>query len=511
MMDPAQPLTRMQPSEKLVDLDSERAAARAREDAFSMLVPSVVDYAMFTLAADGTIASWDARAQRLLGYTAGEIVGRPYALLYAPAARTEGKPERELAAAATLGSTEDSGSRVRKDGATFIANALLTAVRRPDGALTGYVNVIHELSESVDTSEQFRLALEAASTGMIMVDENGLIALVNAQVEKSFGYLRKELIGKPIEVLLPQRLAARHIDYRSHYVDAPRARPMGIGRELHGRHRDGTEVPVEIGLNPLRAGGRRFVLASIVDITERKRADTERERLLQALRKLNAELEARVVARTAELTATLKEREVLLQEIHHRVKNNLQVISSLINMQVRKLAGSADRDALVACQTRIQAIALIHEKLYQAKDYARVRFDEYARSLAGNVFQASGPWSRSVRLELDIEPVDLAVERAIPCGLILNELITNALKHAFPDGRRGSVRIEFRRVGNGRVSLTVSDDGIGMPPQLDPRESDSLGMQLVFTLADQLDAETTLGDATGSSVRLVFSAEGDEK
>ena len=140
-------------------------------------------------------------------------------------------------------------------------------------------------------------------------------------------------------------------------------------------------------------------------------------------------------ARTAELQATLKEREVLLQEIHHRVKNNLQVISSLINMQVRVARPTtASRDALEECQTRVQAIALIHEKLYQSKDFARVPFAEYARALAGNVFTvdrrrpggASGSSSPS-------HDVALAVDRAIPCGLILNELITNALKHAFPE------------------------------------------------------------------------------
>jgi PAS domain S-box-containing protein len=356
-------------------------------------------------------------------------------------------------------------------------------------------------------TEQFRLAMEAAPTGMILVDGLGQIVLVNAQVERIFGYSREEVMGQPIEMLMPERFRARHPGFRGAFFGEPKSRPMGAGRDLFGLRRDGTEVPIEIGLNPLLAPGGRFVLSSVVDISERKRADREREELLGQLRTLNSELEQRVDARTAELVATLEKREVLLQEVHHRVKNNLQVISSLINMQVRSLGDDASRDALHECQRRVQAMALIHEKLYQSKDYARVPFSEHARSLADSVFHATGVSPEGVSLDLDIQDVALAVDTAIPCGLILNELITNALKHAFPDGRCGTIRVELARTPGGEVRLAVGDNGVGLPPGVSVHDSPSLGLHLVRMLARQLDARLEVEATRGTCFRLTIPGE----
>jgi PAS domain S-box-containing protein len=337
-----------------------------------------------------------------------------------------------------------------------------------------------------------------------MTDQRGQIVLVNVQIEKLFGYPREELLGQRIEILVPQRFRARHPDFRQAFFGEPQARSMGAGRDLYGLRKDGTEVPIEIGLNPLTTPEGHFVLSSVVDITERMRADREREVLLGQLRTLNVDLERRVSERTAELTATLREREVLLQEIHHRVKNNLQVISSLINLQLRQVEDSSSRGALEECQTRVQAIALIHEKLYQSKDYSRVPFSEYARGLASNVFSALGVSNNTIALEFGIDDLSLSVDKAIPCGLILNELITNALKHAFPDSRRGKVRVELRRESSGQAVLCVSDDGVGMPEQLVPRESNSLGMSLVHTLVEQLDGEIDIRKHPGTRMRVSF-------
>jgi len=224
------------------------------------------------------------------------------------------------------------------------------------------------------------------------------------------------------------------------------------------------------------------------------------------LHTLNGDLEARVAARTSELTASLREREVLLQEVHHRVKNNLQIISSLINMHVRKLDDTASRDALEECQTRVLAIALIHEKLYQSRDYARVPFSEYVRSLVLNVFHTTGVAPGAVQLQTSIDHLAVPVDKAIPCGLLLNELITNALKHAFKDGRRGVLQVELFRAG-ARVHLVVSDNGVGLPAGFDVQRSGSLGLQLVSTLAEQLDASLTITSRGGARFEVAFDME----
>ncbi|MET0412010.1 MAG: sensor histidine kinase, partial [Polyangiaceae bacterium] len=241
-------------------------------------------------------------------------------------------------------------------------------------------------------------------------------------------------------------------------------------------------------------------------LEEARRAALAEEKFRAELHTLNLELEQRVTTRTEQLSAMLKERDVLLQEIHHRVKNNLQVISSLINMQVRRLSQGPNRDALSDCQTRVQAIALIHETLYQSRDYAQIPFSEYAKSLSNVVFHA-GAQPSSVTLELDIAEVSLAVDRAIPCGLILKELISNALKHAFPEGRPGTVRVELSALDAGRLTLAIEDDGVGIPKDLDVSRSGRLGLQLVRTLAGQLDAELFVQRARGTRFELSFAAE----
>src|SRR5207244_12248006 len=179
-------------------------------------------------------------------------------------------------------------------------------------------------------------------------------------------------------------------------------------------------------------------------------------------------------------------------EMHHRAENDVRVRARLINMQVRRHEAGTSRDALEACQTRVQTIALIHQTLYQAKDYARVPFSEYAQSLVSNVFHATGVSPTKVSLDLAIGDVALPVDKAIPCGLLLNELITNALKHAFNDGRSGTIRVALGRIDGGRLRLTVSDDGVGLPQVYDVRNSESLSLHLGPTLSYQLDAAPQL-------------------
>jgi PAS domain S-box-containing protein len=330
---------------------------------------------------------------------------------------------------------------------------------------------------------------------------------VNAAVERQFGYPRAELLGQPVELLLPERLRGEHGVLRASYLAAPSARTMGTGRELFGRRKDGSEIPIEIGLNPLHTQAGTLVLATIVDISERKHAERERDELFTQLRTLNTALEERVRERTAALATTVREREVLLQEVHHRVKNNLQVISSLINMQLRKLPPSAAREALEECQARVLAIALIHEQLYQSNDYAQVQFAAYVRGLAAAVLRANGAASQPIDLVLAISEIPLPVDVAIPCGLVLVELVTNALKHAFRERQTGTVRVELVAEGP-RLCLRVEDDGVGFPAGLDPAHATSMGLRLVSMLCTQLRGELVVTTSErGTLFQLTFPAD----
>jgi len=204
--------------------------------------------------------------------------------------------------------------------------------------------------------------------------------------------------------------------------------------------------------------------------------------------------------------ASLGEKELLLREIHHRVKNNLQVISSLLSLQARHLPDAAARAIFAQSQNRVQSIALVHEQLYLSGDLAHVDFERYVESLIDNLFYTYDADERGIGREIDVGGVQLPIDLAIPCGLLVNELVTNSLKHGFPGGRRGAIRVLLRVDGPGMVCLTVADDGVGVPPGLDLRRTRSLGLDLVFTFAEQLDATIEVRRQGGTAFDVRFPA-----
>ena len=228
---------------------------------------------------------------------------------------------------------------------------------------------------------------------------------------------------------------------------------------------------------------------------------------LRALEERNRELEREVAERRRaeeQLAASLREKVVLLKEIHHRVKNNLQVISSLLNLQSHN---TGDAEALAGfreSRTRIESMALIHEKLYESDDLARLDLGEYLEALADNVFDSYETNHQRVGLTVAVEAVQLDVDRAIQCGLIANELVSNSLKHAFPEGRSGGIAISLQGDDDGHAVLTVRDDGVGLPPGLDPERLDSLGLQLVCDLATQLEGQVAWRSEGGAVFEVRF-------
>jgi two-component sensor histidine kinase len=199
---------------------------------------------------------------------------------------------------------------------------------------------------------------------------------------------------------------------------------------------------------------------------------------------------------------------VLLQEIHHRVKNNLQIVSSLINMQAKKLKAPSARTALDECKTRIETIALIHEQLYKSRDYQCISFSDYLRSLARNIARVAGASTERVKMLIESQPITLPVDKAIPFGLILHELITNAFKHAFPQERCGEIRVALHETAEG-IELSVADNGVGMSVPPTPT-SGSLGMQLIETLVEQIDGTLLATQADGMTFRITCPLEGKQ-
>lgn len=327
--------------------------------------------------------------------------------------------------------------------------------------------------------ERFRLMVEAAPYAMVMVDTDGVIEMVNAQAEAVFGYSRQELVGQTVEMLIPQQSRHDHPALRRSFNANPQARLMGVGRDLRARRKDGSEFYVEIGLNPVDTVDGPKVLSAIVDITDRK----QKEERIQA---------------------ALREKDLLLGEIHHRVKNNLQLISSLLELQSAQVRDPTALAMLRDSQSRVRSMVLVHQTLYQSKDFAQVDFAGFLDSLLSTMATSYAMNSDGIRLEVDTVKLLLPISVAIPCGLIVNELITNAFKHAFPGGRGGEITVGLADAGDGHAILSVSDDGIGIPDDLVIEQAPTLGLQLVTLLADQLQGTVDIRRARPTRFVLRF-------
>lgn len=243
--------------------------------------------------------------------------------------------------------------------------------------------------------------------------------------------------------------------------------------------KEGHIIPVEINTHIFSLDGERLSLSIARDITERKKMEKE-------------------------LQISLEEKEMLLKEIHHRVKNNLMIISSLLSLQSRYIKDKQILDVFKDSQNRARSMALIHDKLYQSSHLKSIDIGDYIRALANDLFRTYSTDSGRVKLNFDIEEVMIDINTMIPLGLILNELLSNCLKHAFPDGQSGKIDIGFHQDGH-NYSLTVADNGIGFPPELDYKHTESLGLRLVNILADQIEGEMKLKSDNGTQVSIEFS------
>jgi two-component sensor histidine kinase/sensor domain CHASE-containing protein len=269
----------------------------------------------------------------------------------------------------------------------------------------------------------------------------------------------------------------------------------------------------------------RLIVQFFKQKEELAREITERIFIEQQVRELNAELEEKVIGRTIELAVSnkklkeevqererveeriilsLKEKEVLIKEIHHRVKNNLQIISSLLYLQSDSIKDEYDRIIFKDTQSRIKSIALVHEKLYGTNDFSKIDFQTYLQSLLvylRNTYKVND----SICVNIDVEHIYLGVDRAIPCGLIINELITNALKYAFPDGRKGEIYIRFYKGGDREVILDIEDNGIGLPEDFDMDNISTLGLDLVINLTRQIDGHIDIQGYKGTKININFT------
>ena len=338
-----------------------------------------------------------------------------------------------------------------------------------------------KLIASLQESERkFRSLYEATSDAVMLLDENEFFDC-NPATLKIFGCSnKKEFYGKhPSEFSPPfqpngQDSASLATERMNAAMQTGSCRFDWVHKRL-----DGSEFSAEVLLNAMEINGQKFLQAVVRDITDRKRDEEQ-------------------------IKASLAEKEVLLKEIHHRVKNNLQVISSLLKLQSRYIQDDRVIEMLKESQNRVRSMALVHEQLYQSKDLSDIDFAEYIQNLSHNLFQAYEIHAEGIKLETNIAPCSLNIDTAVPCGLIINELVTNSLKYAFGE-IQGKIKIDFNLDNNRVCVLTVSDSGIGFPQDLDYRNSRTLGLRLVGSLVKQIRGTIELLETTGTSFQIIFS------
>jgi two-component sensor histidine kinase len=225
-----------------------------------------------------------------------------------------------------------------------------------------------------------------------------------------------------------------------------------------------------------------------------------------SMSRMKHHLEEMVQERTSELQqvteqikVALKEKDILLKEIHHRVKNNMAMMSSFLQLQIQQVKDPEALQRFIDTRNRIYTMALVHEKLYHTEDLKNINFKDFIRDLAESLIYSYAASPHLIQLNTDIADVSLNLDRAIPCGLIINELVSNALKHAFPDNRKGTITISLTPHSKGGYALVVRDDGVGLPKQMDTQQTDSIGLKLVPLLSGQLDGEFTIEKPKDSS------------
>lgn len=323
-------------------------------------------------------------------------------------------------------------------------------------------------------AQHFEYLHKYANDIFLLADGDHRIIEANERACAAYGYARDELLGRYVPDFRPIQVRP---DFEPTLREAEKRGGL-IFETLHQR-KDGTIFPVEVSLRVLEIEGEKRYQAIIRDITERKKAEEQAK-------------------------ASLNEKEVLLREIHHRVKNNMQIISSLLSLQSQSLSDPEIKTMFRESQDRIRIMALVHEKLYQTKDLSRIDLAEYIRSLAAYLFRSYQTEAGRIQLKTDLDKTSLDINTSIPCGLIVNELVSNALKHAFPDERKGEILIELREGEGGALRLTVRDNGIGFPEGVDLRTTDTLGLQIVTLLVDQIDGKLDVKRDRGTVFSVTF-------
>jgi PAS domain S-box-containing protein len=426
-------------------------ALRESEERYQMLLDGIQDHAIFMMDPTGQILSWNSGAERINGYTAEEIIGQNFARFFPPHDVERGRPEEVLRMTAASGRHEEQGMRVRPDGSRFLASVTFTALHDNAGNLLGFSEFSHDLSESNEAGAKYRGLLEAAPDAMVVVNQLGEIVLLNLQAEKQFGYHRHELIGQQVRNIIPTGFAERLIadDLRS--AEDALAQQMGMGIELIGQRKDGTEFPIEIMLSPLESAEGILVTAAIRDISVRKAA------------------ERHLAGKVDELNRSNEELEQFAYIASHDLQEPLRMVASYTQLLSRRYKGRLDSDADEFIAFAVDGASRMQRLIQDLLTFSRVgtRGTELIPTASGEaclqaLLNLRGAIEESGAI-VTHDPLPTVLADETELVQLFQNLIGNAIKYQGPGLPR--VQISATRDGGDTWSFAVTDNGLGIDPQ----------------------------------------------
>ncbi|UCE41735.1 MAG: PAS domain S-box protein [Candidatus Aminicenantes bacterium] len=432
---------------------------------------------------EGNITYVSRRTLQIHGYdNAEELIGKNAFAFIAPEDQKRAMENlKKTLAEGTVRHLEYT--MLRKDGTQFIGELNASLIKDVKGEPKAFIAITRDITERKraeqelsDSEKKFRGVVENATDAIYIITSEGF-EYVNSAFERLTGYATKDVCKESFNfwsIIHPEDV--KMIRDRE---DARRK-----GKEVPSRYefrilaKDGKTKFVEPATVHIGQKGELKVMGILRDVTDRRQAEER-------------------------IKSSLHEKDVLLREIHHRVKNNMQIISSLLRLQSRLIGDDELIEMFKESQNRIRSMALIHEKLYQTEDFAKINFAEYIRSLTVHLFHTYKVNPNIVRMNADVQNVFLDINKAIPCGLIINELVSNSLKHAFPDNKKGEICIKLSS-SKQKTKIIVSDTGIGLPRGVNFREPETLGLQLVSDLVEQIEGTIRLERAKGTTFYISF-------
>ena len=471
---------------QLQDVTARTHAEKALE-LQSLITKNIAEGIGLIRAADGIFVYTNPKFEQMFGYEAGELIGQHVSIVNCEdqPGKAEHLAQEIRQALAEQGESVYEIQNAKKDGTPFWCRAHTSTFEHPEH---GWVHVaVHEDITEQKQAEQAQRESERRFqaifdqtfqfTGLLKPD--GTLLEANQTILDFGGIELADIINRPFwEARWWTISAATQTQLQEAIAQAASGEFVRYEVEVLGMGE--TVAAIDFSLKPLRdeTGAVSLLLSEGRDISDRQRIE--------------------------QIEASLAAKEVLLQEVHHRVKNNLQIISSLLSIQSKQIQDPATLEVFTESQNRVKSMALVHEKLYQSDDLAKVDFADYIQSLSAALFRSYNFKLKTIALKLQVSPVFLNVDTAIPCGLILNELVSNSLKHGFPNNTPGEILIRLDANADQSFSLSVQDNGVGFP-QAVAKTSKSIGLQLISGLTKQLHGALEMSSDQGTLCKITFN------